>query len=55
MKTLMYRDTKEPVCIKCKGQGVIEVFEPEVGFEVLIPCPECDKGIEDSLWRLLEG
>ena len=44
----MYRNTKEPVCIKCKGQGVIEVFEPEVGFEVLIPCPECDKGIEDQ-------
>lgn len=54
MKTLMYRNTKEPMCIKCKGQGMVEVFEPEVGFEVLIPCPECDKGIEDSLWRLLE-
>jgi hypothetical protein len=51
----MYRDTKEPVCIKCKGQGVIEVFEPEIGFEVLIPCTECDRGIEDSLRRLLEG
>ena len=28
----MYQKTKEPVCIKCKGQGVVEVFEPEVGF-----------------------
>ena len=51
----MYRDTKETVRIKCKGQGVVEVFEPELSFEVLIPCPECEKGIEGSLWRLQEG
>jgi len=51
----MYKNTKEPVCIKCKGQGVVEVFEPEVGFDVLIPCPECDNSIEDSLRSLLAG
>ena len=49
----MYKNTK--VCIKCKGQGVVEVFEPEVGFEVLIPCTVCDKGIDETLGRLLEG
>jgi hypothetical protein len=45
----MYKNTKEPVCIKCKGQGVVEVFEPEVGFEVLVSCPECNKG-NDAEW-----
>ncbi|HHT9136448.1 MAG TPA: hypothetical protein ACFYEK_04295 [Candidatus Wunengus sp. YC60] len=49
----MYRNTKEPICKKCNGYSVVEVFEPEVGFEVLMPCPACDKEIEDSLKDLL--
>lgn len=43
------------VCDKCKGQGVVEVFEPVVDFEVLMPCPGCDKEIENSLMDFLEG
>ncbi|MBM4056401.1 MAG: hypothetical protein FJ264_17370 [Planctomycetes bacterium] len=35
------------MCDKCKGQGFVEVFEPELGFEVLKACPACDSGIED--------
>ncbi|MBI5677734.1 MAG: hypothetical protein HZC52_04425 [Planctomycetes bacterium] len=46
---------KKEVCGKCKGQGIVEVFEPEVGFEVLIPCPECDIKIENSLREILDN
>lgn len=51
----MFKNTQKTICDKCKGQGVIEVFEPEVGFEVLVSCPEYDTEIEKSLKNILEG
>ena len=49
---------KEPTkneCSRCKGTGFIEIFQEELGFSTLETCPECDKGVEEILGRLLEG
>lgn len=37
----MYRNAKEPICDRCKGYGVILVFNEDVKFEVYEPCPDC--------------
>jgi len=51
----MYKNTKEPVCIKCKDTGFIEVCPDDLGFPVLVSCPECDREGQETLRELLEG
>jgi len=41
-------------CPRCKDTGFIEIFEPDLKFEVLVSCPACDAEIEKSLMELLK-
>ncbi len=33
---------------------MVEMFQPELGFETLVSCPACDKEIEKSLMEFLK-
>lgn len=48
-------EKNEKKCKRCGGHGFIEIFQPELGFEVLISCPVCDEEIEKSLREILNS